>query len=144
MGGGSVGEVRTLAPGRAQGAALVLDAPLSFWGGIETETGRIKDVHHPQRGAVVTGRVLVMPSGRGSSSSSSVLAESIRLGTGPAAVVLGEPDPILALASIVAGELYGAAVPVIVVDAATYGRIEDGGRVVVEADDDAPARIALG
>lgn len=136
--------VRTLAPGRAEGAALVLDGPLSFWGGIETETGRIKDVHHPQHDANVTGRVLVLPSGRGSSSSSAVLAETIRLGTAPAALILGEADPILALAAIVAGELYGVAVPVVVADASTYAAIVDGGRVVVEADDDAPARIALG
>lgn len=127
-------DVRMLAPGRAEGAALVLEAPLSFWGGIETETGRIKDVHHPQHDAVVTGRILVLPAGRGSSSSSSVLAETIRLGTGPAAIVLGEPDPILALASIVAAELYGTAVPVVVADAVTYGSIGDGGHVSVEAD----------
>ena len=46
-----------------------------------------------------------MPSGRGSSSSSSVLAEAIRAGTAPAAIVLGEADPILALGAIVAREL---------------------------------------
>ena len=123
-----------LAPGRAEAVALLLDAPLSFWGGIETETGRIKDVHHPQHDAVVTGRILVLPSGRGSSSSSSVLAETIRLGTGPAAIVLGEPDPILALAAIVAAELYGTAVPVVVADATTYAAIADGGQILVEAD----------
>jgi hypothetical protein len=55
-----------------------------------------------------------MPSGRGSSSSSSVLAESIRAGTAPAAIVLGEADPILALAAIVARELYGKTTPVVV------------------------------
>ena len=131
-----------LAPGRAEAVALVLDAPLSFWGGIETETGRIKDVHHPQHDAVVTGRILVLPSGRGSSSSSSVLAETIRLGTGPAAIVLGEPDPILALAAIVAAELYGTAVPVVVADATTYAAIADGGRILVEADA-AGARVLL-
>ena len=98
-------ELRVLAPGRADGLALVLGDPLSFWGGVETSTGRITDVHHPRRGDVVAGSVLVMPSGRGSSSSSSVLAETIRLGTGPAAIVLAEPDPILALGATVAHEL---------------------------------------
>ena len=55
-----------------------------------------------------------MPSGRGSSSSSSVLAEAIRAGTAPAAIVLGEADPILALGAIVARELYGTTIPVVV------------------------------
>ena len=134
-------EARTLAPGRADAPALVLDEPLSFWGGVDAATGTIVDVHHPQRGERVTGRVLVLPSGRGSSSSSSVLAEAIRLGTGPAAIVLAEPDPILALAAIVAAELYGDAVPVVVASAADYAALATGTRVVVEASEDV-ARIA--
>ena len=107
-------DARTLVPGTAEGRALVLDEPLSFWGGVDPETGDITDFRHPQHGASVTGRILVMPSGRGSSSSSSVLAESIRSGTAPAAIVLGEADPILALGAIVARELYGKVTPVVV------------------------------
>lgn len=107
-------DARTLVSGEASGVALVLEEALSFWGGVDPATGELIDVHHPQRGANVTGRVLVMPSGRGSSSSSSVLAEAIRAGTAPAAIVLLEPDPILALGSIVARELYGAAIPIVV------------------------------
>jgi len=109
----------------------VLDEPLSFWGGIEPATGEVIDVRHPQRGSNVAGRVLVMPSGRGSSSSSSVLAECIRAGTAPAAIVLTEPDPILALGAIVARELYGHALPVAVV--AHHGSAT-GDMVTVRAD----------
>jgi predicted aconitase with swiveling domain len=105
---------RTLVAGEAGGAALVLDEPLSFWGGVDPATGDIVDVHHPQFDANVAGRILIMPSGRGSSSSSSVLAEAIRAGTAPVAIVLGEPDPILALGAIVARELYGRTIPVVV------------------------------
>ena len=107
-------EARTLVAGTAQGRALVLDQPLSFWGGVDAATGDIIDVRHPQHGANVAGRILVMPSGRGSSSSSSVLAEAIRAGTAPAAIVLREADPILALGAIVARELFGTTIPVIV------------------------------
>lgn len=109
-----MGESRTLVAGNGRGPVLVLDEPLSFWGGVDPASGDVIDVRHPQRGANVSGRVLVMPSGRGSSSSSSVLAESIRAGTAPAAIVLTEPDPILALGAIVARELYGRAMPVVV------------------------------
>lgn len=124
-------EPRALVSGTAEGRTLVLDEPLGFWGGVDPATGTIVDVHHPQTGANVAGRVLVMPGGRGSSSSSSVLAEAVRAGTAPAAIVLREPDAILALGSIVARELYGRAVPVVVTDAP----LEDGRRVVVDADD---------
>jgi uncharacterized protein len=107
-------EARTLVAGTAHGRALVLDQPLSFWGGVDPATGDIIDVRHPQHGANVAGRILVMPSGRGSSSSSSVLAEAIRAGTAPAAIVLREADPILALGAIVARELFGTTIPVVV------------------------------
>jgi hypothetical protein len=123
-------EARTLVAGTARGVALVLDEPLSFWGGIDPVTGDVIDVRHPQRGANVSGRVLVMPSGRGSSSSSSVLAECIRAGTAPAAIVLGESDPILALGAIVARELYRGTVPVVV---SSSPRVHDGDLVTVLA-----------
>ena len=80
---------------------------------------------------MLTGRVLCMPSGRGSSSSSYVFAESIRTGTAPAAVVLGEPDAIVALGAIVAAELYGIEIPVIVADLSTIAP----GRGGIGADD---------
>jgi uncharacterized protein len=124
---------RTLVPGRAEGLVLVLEEPLSFWGGLDPATGRITDVHHPQIGELVTGRVLVMPSGRGSSSSSSVLAESIRAGTGPTAIVLHEPDPIVALGAIVARELYGTEVPVIVVESDVFDGMTTGRHISVDA-----------
>ena len=43
-----------------------------------------------------------------------MLAEAIRAGTAPAAIVLGEADPILLLGAIVARELYGKTTPVVV------------------------------
>ena len=123
-------EARTLVAGTARGVALVLGEPLSFRGGVEPSTGRVSDIRHPQRGASVAGRVLIMPSGRGSSSSSSVLAECVRAGTAPAAIVLAEPDPILALGAIVARELYGRSVPIVV---ATVPDIRSGDDVAVNA-----------
>jgi predicted aconitase with swiveling domain len=96
------------------GAVTRLDEPLSFWGGVDPATGRIIDVHHPQHGAELAGRVVVMPGGRGSSSSASVLAESARAGTAPLALILGEPDLILAIGAAVAAELYGVTIPVLV------------------------------
>ena len=46
-------EARTLVAGTAEGPALVLDEPLSLWGGLDPVTGEIVDVRHPQRGANV-------------------------------------------------------------------------------------------
>jgi predicted aconitase with swiveling domain len=122
-------EGRVLVEGSATGPALVLDEPLSFWGGLDPSTGEIVEAGHPQRGEVVSGRILVMPSGRGSSSSATVLAEAIRAGTAPAGIVLREPDDIIVIGALVAAELYGIAIPVIVSSPEGYAAIRDGDQV---------------
>lgn len=124
-------EGRLLVAGRATGDALVLDEPLSFWGGLDPTTGEIVEVGHPQRGARVTGRILVMPSGRGSSSSATVLAEAIRRGRGPSGIVLRDPDGIVAIGALVAGELYGSTIPVVVCAANAYEAIRDGSAITL-------------
>lgn len=106
--------------GIARGPALVLSEPLSFWGGVDPRTGEIIDRHHPQAGENTTGCVLVFPHGRGSSSSSSIVAECIRAQTGPVAIVMDQPDSIVALGALVAAEMYPDRVcPVLVVPSAS-------------------------
>ena len=91
------------APGRAQ--LLRLDAPISFWGGVDPASGAIIDVRHPQHGWSVAGRLLALPGAIGSSSSSSVLLELTRIGKAPAAILMVEPDAILMLGLVVAREM---------------------------------------
>ncbi len=120
-----------LVPGAAAGAALVLEEPLSLWGGLDPVTGEVIDRRHPQVGETVRDRIVVMPFGRGSSSASSVLLEAVRLRSGPAALLLAEVDGILALGAVVARELYDRAPPVAVVPAEDYGRLETGAVVTL-------------
>ena len=95
-----------LVPGRAgEGEALVLTAPISFWGGVDPKSGRVADVRHPQHGENLSGRVLFLPGTIGSSSASAVLMELVHNGHAPAALVLHEPDAILLLGLIVAREM---------------------------------------
>ncbi len=114
---------RCYAAGEAEGTALVLQEPLSLWGGIDIATGTIIDGSHPDRGASIARRILVMPSGRGSSSSASTLAEAIRRGTAPLGIVLGQADGILTVGSLVAQALYGLHCPIVVcaIDAIATG-----------------------
>lgn len=119
--------------GEAAGEVLVLEEALSFWGGVSRETGEIIDVHHPQVGQVVTGKIVVMTIGRGSSSSSSVFAELIRLGIAPAAVILTEFDHILVLGAIVGNLLYKRRCPFIRVDPADVRRLATGQHATVDA-----------
>lgn len=123
---------RTLLGGDARGPVAAI-APLSFWGGYDPVTGRVVDRSHPDVGRALGGTVLAMGAGRGSSSSASVLAEALRLGTGPAALVLSEPDAILLAGALVAAELYGRACPVAVLSPDDHRRLGGAGFATVAA-----------
>lgn len=133
------GRVRLLAPwaGALEAPVWAWNAPLSFWGGLDPLTGRVSDRHHPGFGRTATGTILCLPSGRGSSSSSSVLAESLRLGTGPAAILLLEADPVIVTGALVAEDLYGAPCPVgVVEDWAACTRAASSPAAVLRGGDD--------
>lgn len=120
-----------LVPGEAEGPVIRLVEPLSFWGGFNSETGCIAARHHPQDGLRLTGTVLIMERARGSSSAASVIAEAIRLGTAPAAIILEHPDPILTAGAMVAARLYGKACPIVVMPREETADLPDGARVRV-------------
>jgi len=122
-----------LVPGAASGPILRLDEPLSFWGGLDSATGTIIDRLHPQRGANVAGRILMMPCGRGSSSGSATLAEALRLGKGPAAILMLERDAIVVVGAMVAAELYGLSCPVALVDTRDWKRLAASASLTLEA-----------
>jgi predicted aconitase with swiveling domain len=124
---------RTLAPGAGRGPVVALEEPLSLWGGMDPQTGIVIDQRHPQAGTSLAGRVVVMPSGRGSSSSSSILAEAIRAGSAPVAIILREADPILAIGAIVAEELYGRSIPIVVLDEDSYDIVTGAALLEVDA-----------
>ncbi len=130
---------RVLNPGEARGAAMVLDEPLSFWGGFDARTGVIVDRHHPQRGSCVAGRFLILPESRGSAGTPGGIAEAIRRGVGPVGIVLGKADVNVAVGAMVAAVLYGVAVPVLVIGDAQRARLRSGD--LVEADRDGHLRI---
>lgn len=136
----------TVVGGNASAPVAWLDQPLSFWGGFDSERGTIVEPSHPQCGMSLAGRVLVMEKAKGSSSSSSVLAEAIRNGTGPSAIVMRERDLIVALGCIVADELYGKAVPLAVLDDEAWqrlGAIPRDAALKVDCTDSVHARVVI-
>lgn len=115
-----------LIEGLASGDVLKLTEPLSLWGGVDLQTGRIVDASHPQRGAVLANRLLAMPGSRGSSSSSSALVELARTGRAPAGVITTRGDPILTIGALVADYLYGAAIPILIVSEEDFRQLRCG------------------
>ena len=125
---------RAIVTGSAKGKALVSREPLSFWGGISPHTGEIIDRRHERSGEVVTGRIFVFPRGKGSSTSSATLMESIKTGVAPAAIINLNVDPILALGCIVSDELYGKALPIVVLGEQDFYSIKEGDYLSIQPD----------
>lgn len=125
---------KVLSAAQAEGPVLALDEPLSFWGAFEPRTGVILDVHHPQRGACVAGTILLMHESRGSGSAPGAIAEAIRLGTAPAAIILAVPDVNLAIGAEVAATLYGRHCAVLVVGASELAELRRSTHVRVTLD----------
>ena len=124
---------RAIVAAEAEGEALVTDAALSFWGGYDFHTGEIIDRHHPLAGVRASGRVLVVPFSKGSSTTTAVLLEAVRAGTAPAAILTTGVDAFFALASIVAGVMYGKSFPVVALEPSDFASLQSGERLVIEA-----------
>jgi len=125
---------KPIVAGSAEGVALVSKEPISFWGGVCPRTGEIIDRRHELSGEIVTGRVFVFPQGRGSSTSSATLMESIKTGVAPAAIINLKVEPILALGSIVSDELYHQAVPIVVLKEKEFFSIKDNDHLTIKPD----------
>ncbi len=125
---------RVLNPGEASAEAMLLDEPLSFWGGFDAGKGTIVDRQHPQRGLCVAGRFLILPASRGSAGTPAGIAEAIRRGVGPAAIALTQADVNVAVGAMVAAALYGVDVPVLVISEQERAHLRNGDRVEVDQE----------
>ena len=96
---------------------------LSFWGGVDPFTGEVIDRHHPLSGQKLAGRVLAIPSGRGSCTGSSVMMELLSGEHAPSALVLAEADEILTLGVLVAELLFQRSIAVLCIGHAAFTRL---------------------
>jgi predicted aconitase with swiveling domain len=127
-------EGRVIVAGEAEGELLVSTQPLSFWGGYDHQTGEIIDRRHPLSGQIAKGRILAIPNTVGSSTTTAVLLEAVRAGTAPAAILTTSIDSFLALASIVAAEMYNRPIPIVALTAEQFEKLESGAKVAVRKD----------
>lgn len=118
-------------PGSAEGPVVACDEGLSFWGGVDPETGVVIDRSHPLAGQSMAGRVLALPAGRGSCTGSSVMMQLILNGKAPAALVFARREDILTLGVIVADEMFGRSIPVVHVGEARFAELAEVPRLAI-------------
>lgn len=109
--------------GTASGRLLASDLELSFWGGVDHETGYVIDRSHPLAGQCMKDKILAMPGGRGSCSGSATILELIVNGNGPRALIFERTNEILAVGVFVAEELFGKKIPMVIVGSENFRTI---------------------
>ena len=127
-------QARPLVAGTASGEALISSEPLSFWGGYDHRDGSIIDRRHPLNGKIAAGKILGIPYTRGSSTTTAVLVESVKVNTAPAAIICNRIEAFLSLAAIVADELYGKRVPILFTEPEEFDTLKTGQRIVIRSD----------
>lgn len=115
---------RIIKAGKAAGRALVSPEPIGFLGGVDPDTGVVVEPNHPLNGQSVAGRVLVFPTGKGSTVGSYTILRLARNGVAPAAMLNAQSEAIVAVGAIIAD------IPM--VDQLSIQLIEDGAWVVVD------------
>jgi len=122
---------RIIKEGRARGTALVSPEHIGFLGGVDPETGLVIEKGHPLEGQSVAGRVLVFPTGKGSTVGSYILYRLARKGLAPAAIINAQSEPVVAVGAIISD------IPM--VDLVDIGQIATGDQVSIEGE-----RIEIG
>lgn len=112
--------------GTASGELLVSDTELSFWGGVNPANGLIIDQHHPLCDHNVSGKILALPSSRGSCSGSGVILELLLNGLAPAALIVFEPEDILTLGVVVSEVLFERSIPICRITARQFEGLASG------------------
>ena len=93
---------RSIYPGVAQGEAMVTSQAISFFGGIDPETGSVVERGHELEGQSIAGKVLVFPTGKGSTVGSYTLYRLKQNGHAPLAILNVECETITAVGCIIA------------------------------------------
>jgi len=92
---------RKISAGHAEGEALVTSMGISFYGGVDPETGCVVEKGHELEGRSIAGKVLVFPTGKGSTVGSYTLYRLKKAGLAPAAIINAESETITAVGCII-------------------------------------------
>ena len=117
---------RKIFKGKVVGEALVTGDDISFYGGCDPETGEIVEKDHHLEGKSVSGKILVFPSGKGSTVGSYVLYALKKAEKAPLAIVNKIMDPVVAVGCII------SEIPA--VDQIDITKIKNGQKIEVDAD----------
>jgi hypothetical protein len=117
---------RTIYKGKARGEALVTSQPISFYGGVDPATGVVIEKGHELQGQSIKDKILVFPTGKGSTVGSYTLYRMKKNGTAPAGIINRECETVVAVGAII------SEIPC--VDKVDISKLKTGDKVQIEKD----------
>jgi predicted aconitase with swiveling domain len=89
--------------GVAQGQAMVSHMAISFTGGMDPDTGIIREPGHDLEGQSVAGKILVFPTGKGSTTGSWQYYAAFKRGNAPKGIINTRAEGVVAVSAIITG-----------------------------------------
>ena len=117
---------RKIFKGKIKGETIVTEEGISFYGGVDPDTGVVAEVGHPLEGQSIAGKILVFPQGKGSTVGSYILYRLKKNGKAPLAIINKECETIVAVGAII------SEIPCI--DKIDISQIKTGMQVEVDAE----------
>ena len=117
---------RIISKGHAQAEALATSQSISFYGGVDPNTGEVLEKDHELLGKSVKGKILVFPTGKGSTVGSYTLYRLKKNDMAPAGIINRECETVVAVGAII------SEIPC--VDKIDISKIETGDLIRIEND----------
>ncbi len=115
---------RLISKGKGEGQALVTIQPISFYGGVDPNTGIVIEKGHELQGQSVKDKILVFPTGKGSTVGSYTLYRMKKNGMAPAGMINKECETVVAVGAII------SEIPC--VDKIDISKIKTGTKIIIE------------
>ncbi|MGB3904626.1 MAG: DUF126 domain-containing protein [Anaerolineae bacterium] len=117
---------RVITHGHAEGEALVSREAMGFFGGVDPETGVVVEQGHELEGRSIAGKILIFPSGKGSTVGSYTIYRLRKKGLAPAGIINAETEAVVAVGAIISD------IPM--VDRIEISLIDTGDKVTIDGD----------
>ena len=94
-------KAKPVTKGIAEGEAMVTQMPISFTGGMDPDTGVIREPGHELQGQSVAGKILVFPTGKGSTTGSWQYYAAFKRGNAPLGIINQTVEGVVAVSAII-------------------------------------------
>ena len=96
-------KAKPVTKGVVEGEAIVTRMPISFTGGMDPDSGVIREPDHELEGRSVAGKILVFPTGKGSTTGSWQFYAAFKRGNAPIGIINVKAEGVVAVSAIITG-----------------------------------------